>query len=55
MSDFDAFCTSGSWNEHSIVYLLNTAWLHHSSVTLHVTKVYFLELLLRIKGAAFWR
>jgi len=38
-------------NTLQFTYLM--AWWHHKSITIHVTKVYFIQLVLKIKYAEF--
>ena len=42
MVDFYTFCTSGKRNDYPTTYL--QSWWRHNCVTLHATKVYFIEL-----------
>ena len=37
-----------------LYFLYLQSWLYHNCVTLHATKVYFIELLLNIKYIEFW-
>jgi len=52
MLDIYDFCTSGNKKKYYTTSCLMAWWLHNS-VTMHVTKVYFIQLVLEIKYVEF--